>query len=51
MRRLSRFLTTHSLQHSTPHGRCRDELGVIADRYTPVPAGTAPASAASANSA
>lgn len=38
MRRLSRFLNTHGLQHSTPHVRCREELGVIADRYAPGPA-------------
>jgi hypothetical protein len=33
MRRLSRF--AHSFQHPTPHGRSRDELAVIVDRYTP----------------
>jgi len=36
MRRLTRFLNTHSLQHSAPHGRCREELAVIADRHTPI---------------
>ena len=33
MRRLSRFFTAHSLEFSAPHGKCRDELGVIADRH------------------
>jgi hypothetical protein len=34
MRRLSRTMSTHARHHWTPHGRSRDELGVIADRYT-----------------
>lgn len=38
MRRLNRFMSAHSLRHSTPQARGRDELGVIADRYTTSPA-------------
>ena len=39
MRRLNRLMSAHSLRHSTtPQVRGRDELGVIADRYTTSPA-------------
>jgi len=38
MRRLSRFTSARRLQHTTPHGRGWDELGVIADRYATSPA-------------
>jgi hypothetical protein len=38
MRRLSRF--AHTFQHPTPHGRSRDELAVIVDRYTPTTTAT-----------
>jgi hypothetical protein len=51
MRRLSRFLTEHSVQHSMPHARCREELGVIADRHTPITTRLAWASAVEAHDA
>ncbi len=46
MRRLSRFLNAHTLHHSAQHGRCRDELAVIADRHATSAATVAPAALA-----